>query len=164
MRKGCMKKISAKKRMMFVQNNDFNFLSYMVLLTLEKLSCTSEKKPLIDYRKIAFIANMIFWKNKTDWNKIYYESQISIKTLDMIIQSLDKKGVVSVKLNDKRKTVDVWISDRTLSKLFLDEAMFAYELMRLEEIRVLDNRLRTSKLSTFLDNQFSRYGVKIWEV
>lgn len=150
--------------MMFVQNNDFNFLSYMVLLTLEKLSCTSEKKSFIDYRKIAFIANMIFWKNKADWNKIYYESQISIKTLDMIIQTLEKKGVVSVKLNDKRKTVDVWISNRALSKLFVDEAMFAYELMRLEEIRVLDNRLRTSKLSTFLGNQFSQYGVKIWEV
>ncbi|MEZ8306897.1 hypothetical protein AB6D02_24205 [Vibrio splendidus] len=159
-----MKKISAKKRMMFVQNNDFNFLCYMVLLTLEKFSCSSEKKSFVDYRKIAFISNIVFWKNKTDWNKIYYESQISIKTLEMIIQSLENKGVINVKLNDKRKTVDIWIADRTLSKLFVNEAMFTHELEELEVIRKINNRLRTSTLSTFLDKQFSLHGVKVWEV
>lgn len=136
----------------------------MVLLTLEKFSCTSEKCLFVDYRKIAFISNIVFWKNKTDWNKIYYESQISVKTLDMIIQSLEKKGIINVKLNEKRKTVDIWIADRILSKLFADEAMFTHELEELEKIRKIDNRLRTSKLSTFLDKQFSPHGVKVWEV
>jgi len=159
-----MKKISAKKRMMFVQNNDFNFLCYMVLLTLEKFSCSSKKSLFVDYRKIAFISNIVFWKNKTDWDKIYYESQISIKTLDMIIQSLEKKGVINVKINEKRKTVDIWLADRTLSKIFVDDTMFAYELEELDKIKKIDNRLRTSKLSTFLDKQFSLHGVKVWEV
>lgn len=159
-----MKKISAKKRMMFVQNNDFNFLCYMVLLTLEKFACSSEKKSFIDYRKIAFISNIVFWKNKNDWNKIYYESQVSIKTLEMIIQALKKRGVINVKLNDEKKTMDIWIADRTLSKLFVDEAMFTHELDELEVIKNINNRLRTSTLSTFLNKQFSPHGVKVWEV
>ena len=159
-----MKKISAKKRMMFVQNNDFNFLCYMVLLTLEKFSCISEKSLFVDYRKIAFISNIVFWKNKNDWSQIYYESQISIKTLDVIIQSLEKKGIINVKLKEKRRTADIWIVDRTLSKLFFNESIFAHELEELETIKKIDNRLRTSKLSTFLDKQFSLHGVKVWEV
>lgn len=159
-----MKKISAKKRMMFVQNNDFNFLSYMVLLTLEKFSCICEASRFVDYRKIAFIANMVFWSNKSDWNKVYYESQITLKTLDMIIQSLKEKGIIKIQLNDTRKTVDIWVVERNLSKLFAKEAMFAHELEELEEIRRIDNRLRTSKLSTFLNKQFSPHGVKVWEV
>lgn len=159
-----MKKINAKKRMMFVQNNDLNFLCYMVLLTLEKLSCIDEQSSFVDYRKIAFISNLVFWKNNTDWNKIYYESHISIKTLDLIIESLVRKGIVNLNVNEKRKTVDIWIADRAISKLFFEEPAFADELKELESIRKIDNRIRTSKLSTFLDKQFSIHGVKVWEV
>lgn len=159
-----MKKISARKRMMFIQNDDFNFLCYMVLLILEKLSCTKEKFSFIDYRKIAFIANIVFYKNKTDWDEIYYDSQITLKTLEMVIQSLEKKGIINIMLNDTRKTIDIWLADRNLSKMFVKEQLFTYELEEIEKIRKIDNRLRTSKLSTFLDKQFSSHGVKVWEV
>lgn len=159
-----MKKISARKRMMFIQNDDFNFLCYMVLLILEKLSCTKEKFSFIDYRKIAFISNIAFYKNKTDWDEIYYDSQITLKTLEMVIQSLEKKGIINIMLNDTRKTIDIWLADRTLSKMFVKEQLFTYELEEIEKIRKIDNRLRTSKLSTFLDKQFSSHGVKVWEV
>ena len=150
--------------MMFIQNDDFNFICYMALLILEKLSCTKENFSFIDYRKIAFIANIVFYKNKTDWDEIYYDSQITLKTLEMVIQSLEKKGIINIMLNDTRKTIDIWLADRTLSKMFVKEQLFTYELEEIEKIRKIDNRLRTSKLSTFLDKQFSSHGVKVWEV
>lgn len=163
MRKGYMKKISAKKRMMFVQHNDFNFLSYVILLTLENLSCVNEKTAFIDYRKIAFISNILFSKVNRDWDKIYYDSQGTIKNIELIIQFLNRKGIIEIKVNSKRKTVDIWLLDRELSKMFANKPIFIDDIKEIEEIKKIDNRIRTSKLSTFLDKQFSPNGVKIWE-
>lgn len=163
MKQDYMKKISAKKRIMFVQHNDFNFLSYVILLTLEKLSCFNEKTAFIDYRKVAFISNILFYKVNKDWDKIYYDSQGTVKNIELIIQSLNKKGIIEIKLNSQRKTVDIWLLDRGLSKMFVNEPMFIDDLKEIEEIKKNDSRIRTSKLSTFLEKQFSPNGVKIWE-
>ena len=62
MKKGYMmikSRKSAKKRMMFIQREDYNFLTYNFLILLNELNCVSEDKRFNDFRKIAYLVEFI---------------------------------------------------------------------------------------------------------
>ncbi|PQJ46361.1 hypothetical protein BTN99_13620 [Vibrio campbellii] len=158
-----MNKAEAKKRMMFVQNDDYNFLSYITILILQYFSCTKKKTVFVDYRKIAFIANIIFYKNKDDWNQIYYSSQTTLKSLFSIIQLLEKKGILNLESNEKLKTIDLWLNKDSIGDTFSEGNLFKYELDEIKKIHSEISRTRTLKLKTFLDRVFEQHGVTVWE-
>ena len=158
-----MNKAEAKKRMMFVQNDDYNFLSYITILILQYFSCTKKKTVFVDYRKIAFIANIIFYKNKDDWNQIYYSSQTTLKSLFSIIQLLEKKGILNLESNEKLKTIDLWLNKYSIGDTFSEGNLFKYELDEIKKIHSDISRTRTLKLKTFLDRVFEQHGVTVWE-
>ncbi|EHU9473383.1 hypothetical protein KZY47_003305 [Vibrio vulnificus] len=158
-----MNKSEAKKRMMFVQNDDYNFLSYITILTLQYFSCTKKKQTFVDYRKIAFIANIIFYKNKDDWNQIYYSSQTTLKSLFSIIQLLEKKRILNLESNEKMKTIDLWLNKDSIGDTFSEGNLFKYELDEIKKIHSEISRTRTLKLKTFLDRVFEQHGVMVWE-
>jgi len=49
----------AKKRMMFIQGEDYNFLAYTLLIFLNEMGCHSEKTKFKDFRKIAYLIDFI---------------------------------------------------------------------------------------------------------
>ncbi|MGF1794277.1 hypothetical protein L4D21_27340, partial [Photobacterium profundum] len=119
-----MKKIDAKKRLMFVQNDDYNFLCYIIIVTLDYFKCFNKKSSFKDFRKIAFIANIIFCRNKKDWNSIYYKSQITVRTLSTLIQAMENKGIIELSMNDKNKTVDIWLKKNETTNSFIKDGDF----------------------------------------
>jgi len=158
-----MSKIQAKKRLLYVQNNDYNFLCYILILTLESFSCYSNKKSFKDFRKIAFIANIIFTKSKDDWNQIYYRSQHTIKPLTTLILMLEKNGVISLEQH-KGKTVNIWLNKDRLNKRFSELEMFSHEVSEINKLIEQEPRTNSLKLSSFLNRIFSDHGVEVWEV
>ena len=52
-------KTFAKKRMMFIQKEDYNFLTYNLLILLYSLNCISESKRFRDFRKVAYLVDFI---------------------------------------------------------------------------------------------------------
>jgi hypothetical protein len=164
MRKVYMKKINAKKRMMFVQNDDYNYLCYVVILTLGYFSCFDKKTSFKDYRKIAFISNIIFFRNKNDWNDIYYKSQITQCTLLNVIAVLDENNIIGVDKEEVNKKVNIWLKDGGLYKSLIQSGFFSYEQDELLKIKSEIKRFKSLTLKTFLDKKFLPHGVSVWEV
>ncbi len=51
--------IAAKKRIMFIHGEDFNYLAYHVIVLLDTLKCDSASRPFKDHRKLAFLMDLV---------------------------------------------------------------------------------------------------------
>lgn len=50
---------SIRKRLMYVTQEDFYFLTYCLLLILKQIGCTKEDKLFKDIRKLAFCVDLV---------------------------------------------------------------------------------------------------------
>ena len=160
----------AKKRMMFIQNEDYNFLTYNLLLLLNELDCTSELKKFNDFRRIAylieFISNDINIEDysEIELSNIYIRSQLKKKLLSHLIITLKHKKYLGIFLNETHKTLDIWIYKENIPSDFFDKKYFDKEIKNIKNIKKYAKIRINQKLKSLVDNLYTDRGVQTWEV
>lgn len=171
MKKAFMKtKNSAKKRMMFIQKEDYNFLVYNTLLILDALKCTNESNQFIDFRKIAYLVDIVSSsKNLEEFTQselagIYSKAQLKKKLLSHILIVLKNKNMLGVTLNRTRQTFDIWIEKENIPIDFFDEKLFQKERQNILEVKNTVRAVHSSTIKTMVDKLFTSKNIMTWEI
>lgn len=164
-------KNAAKKRLMFIQKEDYNFLAYNTIILLDELGCTSESKKFRDFRKIAYLIDFINEggnpKNfdQQQLAKIYSRAQIKKKLLHHLLIVLKNKKIISVSANATSTTIDLWLNKDMIPLDFLDFTFFKNEIANIIELKTaLGGALKTLTIKTLADKIFTQNNVLTWEV
>ena len=161
---------SAKKRMMFIQREDYNFLTYNFLILLNELNCVSEDKKFNDFRKIAylieFISNDIAIEDYTEieLSNIYLRAQLKKKLLSHLIIVLKNKQYLEMSLNPTHRTLDVWINKEKIPNDFFNSEYFFQEILNIQKLKKFAKISSNQKLKTMIDNLYTNRGVLTWEI
>ncbi len=161
---------SAKKRMMFIQREDYNFLTYNFLILLNELNCVNEDKRFNDFRKIAylieFISNDIDIEKYTEieLSNIYLRAQLKKKLLSHLIITLKNKQYLGISLNTTHRTLDVWINKEKIPDDFFNSKYFFQEISNIQKLKKFVRVSSKQKLKTMIDNLYTNRGVLTWEV
>ena len=162
---------SAKKRLMFIQKEDYNFLSYTLMILLSTLDCTSDKKLFKDFRKIAYLVDFINQGGNVDtYSKdqlrlIYAKAQIKKQLLHHLLHILSKKAYIGVYRNTTHKSFDLWLKTDNLPIDFLDKSLFENEMKNVILIKEqLGNKsLKTITIKDLTDLFFKNKDIITWE-
>jgi hypothetical protein len=164
-------KYFAKKRMMFIQREDYNFLAYNLLLVLYVLDCTDEKKRFKDFRKIAYIIDFI--SNGADTRtysnlelaQTYVNAQlIKMKLLSHLLIVLKNRKFIDVSMNDTHKTFDIWLNISNIPNNFFDIEYFGAEIKNINEIKSKIRSFRGSTIKSVVDEFYTNKGVLTWVI
>lgn len=164
------KKHLAKKRLMFIQKEDYNFLTYNFLILLNELNCTSENKKFNDFRKIAYLVEFISSNIKledykqTELSNIYLRAQLKKKLLSHLILTLKNKEYLNVSLNTTHRTLDLWLNKEKIPSDFFDKDFFKHEILNIQRLKKIAKIAPKQKLKTLIDNLYTNRGVLTWEV
>lgn len=156
--------------MMFIQGEDYNFLTYNFLILLNELNCVSEDKKFNDFRKIAylieFISNNITIEDYTEieLSNIYLRAQLKKKLLSHLIIVLKNKQYLEMSLNPTHRTLDVWINKEKIPNDFFNSEYFSQEILNIQKLKKFAKISSNQKLKTMIDNLYTNRGVLTWEI
>ncbi len=160
----------AKKRLMFIQKEDYNFLTYNFLILMKELDCINYQKRFTDFRRIAylieFISNNIEFNtySKIELSNIYLRAQLKKKLLSHLMITLKNKCYLEISLNPTHRTLDVWINIENIPLDFFDNKYFENEIKNISKIRKIASITPKQKLKTMIDKLYTTRGVSTWEI
>ena len=160
----------ARKRIMFIQKEDYNYLIYNLLLVLNYLECTEESKAFKDFRRIAYILDFLgSTKSMNEYTQeelgnIYIKAQLKKKLLSHVLIILKNKGYIEISPNSRNSIFDIWINKHNIPNNFWNDELFKIELCRLNEIKKILTRFRVGTIKTLAERMFKNKNVIIWEV
>lgn len=163
-------KHEAKKRIMFIQKEDYNFLTYNFLLILKYLDANSKESKFQDFRKISYLVQFISTNtnfneyDKHELSQIYSKSHLKKQLLSHLILILKNKNYIGVDVNYYRNSLDVWIIEDNIPKDFFDKKLFKKEIENIKLLKSQLPRLKTLTLKTVVDNIFTKNQVITWEI
>ncbi|MFT6834271.1 MAG: hypothetical protein ACJA0H_000299 [Francisellaceae bacterium] len=171
MKRGYMKlKADAKKRLMFIQAEDYNYLCYNLLIILDYYKCYSEDKPFKDFRKIAYLVDFISNNKKislydaNDLTEVYSHAQLKKKLISHLLIILKNMGFVEISINTTHRTFNVWLNQSKELNSFIKNEMFFDEYERVELLNKQVPSIRTATIKTMVEKIFSNKGVITWEI
>jgi hypothetical protein len=163
-------KSEAKKRIMFIQKEDYNFLTYNLLLVLYVLKCESQESMFKDFRKIAYLIEIISTQRQIDsyttneLSIIYTRAQLKKKLISHLLIVLKNRKFIGVALNKPQRSFDLWLITENIPTEFLSNSLFSIETENIQQIRRNNSYLRTMTIKNFVDNLFTKKGVVTWEI
>lgn len=163
-------KQEAKKRIMFIQKEDYNFLTYNLLLILKYLGANSKESKFQDYRKIAYLIQFISTNsNFNEYTKeelviIYSKGHLKKQLLSHLILILKNKNFIGVDVNHSRNSLDIWLIEENIPNIFFDRNIFIKEIENIKNIKSELPRLKILTLKNVVDTIFTNNKVITWEV
>ncbi|MDR4998978.1 hypothetical protein [Brevibacillus parabrevis] len=176
-------KLNVKKRLMFNKEEDYYFITYNVLVFLNTLGCTSEKKKFTDYTKLAYIIpfvsnnglldivvkyNLLQRQPSKEETEIlrdtYIKSRLRLKLLTSIFFALEHNQIIGLKKNDRRSCIDIWINKDKIPKMFLHASIFKIEKENSLRIKNEIQYLTSLSVKKLLESLYTSKGVRVWEV
>lgn len=160
----------AKKRIMFIQKEDYNFLAYNLLVLLNEMDCVSEAKKFRDFRRIAYLIEFIsgsadIENYKTyELSNIYLRAQLKKKLLSHLLITLKNKGYIDISLNTTHRTLDVWINKQNIPNNFFDNEYFKREISNIKKIKSFSNITKAQQLKNLVNDLYTNKGVLTWEI
>ena len=165
-----------KKRLFFVQEDDYNYLALNVLLILFLFERKSEEKVFTDHRKLSYIIDFcsderllnILDRTKERegvvedielLSRAYSNSIYRIKTINQLIHFLIQSDIIGVK-SRKNEELNIWLKTDNLPEGFLDKGNFIEERKNIKELKSLIKQLTKIKLETLLKTVYYNRGVK----
>ncbi len=155
---------------MFIQKEDYNFLVYNIILILDTLECTNESKQFIDFRKVAYLVDMI--SSSKDLNEftqnelasIYSKAQLKKKLLSHVLIVLKNKNMLGVSLNRTRQTFDVWLKKDNIPDEFFNVELFEKEKENILQVKNNVRALNSSTIKTMVEKLFTSKNIMTWEI
>jgi len=160
----------AKKRIMFIQKEDYNFLTYNLLILLYVLDCSNESKRFRDFRKIAYLIEFINSGaniekySKFELANIYSKSQLKKQLLSHLLLVLKNHNFIDISINKLHNSFDVWLKKDNIPADFFNLELFKSELNNIEELKQRVNSLKTITAKTLVNDIFSSHNIITWEI
>jgi hypothetical protein len=166
-----------KKRMMFILEEDYYFITIKLLSILKALEC--DKKYFADFRKLGLIFELI--KNKKNLSlfnrlicgsnpnvldaeeavKIFCDSKLDIAVIKRVLFFLEKQQILELKKNNKTGNIDVLLKNDRINKL-LEQEILKEDFQRANQLRKTIRGLRSLKLETLQSKVFGYSEVTKW--
>ena len=119
---------SEKKRLMYIQSEDFYFLTYNTVILLYTLDCINGVRYMKDYRKISFLMDFIsnpyytsFLDRETlsnsdirELTRLYSNGILRLKDINKLFYTLDSQKIITL---NKKKGTDVFNISLNVSNL-----------------------------------------------
>ncbi|MCX8532165.1 hypothetical protein [Chryseobacterium luquanense] len=166
-----MNRNAAKRSLMFIQKEDYNFLAYSTIILLNSLECNCETKRFKDFRKIAYLVDFVNeGGNPSEFSEqqlveIYQKAQIKKKLLHHLLIVLKNKNFIDVTINSSSKTIDLWLNKESIPKEFFNKEIFGKEI---ENVKMLKDNytasLRRLTIKTLVEKIFNNNNILTWEV
>jgi len=160
----------AKKRLMFIQKEDYNFLTYNLLLLLKILGANSRESRFQDYKKIAYLIHFISTDYKfTEFDRkelaiIYSRSHLKKQLLSHLVLILKNKKFIEVELNYVRNSLDIWVVEENIPENFFSKDLFQNEINNIKNLKSEIPRLKILTLKSVVEKVFTNNKVITWEV
>lgn len=160
----------AKKRMMFIQKEDYNFLTYNLMIFLYTLGCTSESKKFRDFRKIAYLVDFInSGGNLLEYSQnelaiIYSKAQLKKQLISHLLVILKNHDFVGVAINTTYNSFDVWLNVEKIPSDFFDKEYFKNEIYNINILKQNASSLKTVPIKKLVDKLFTSNNVITWEI
>lgn len=162
---------SAKKRLMFIQKEDYNYLAYSTIILLKVLDCTNEEKRFRDFRKIAYLVDFVNEGGEPSLFEeqrladIYNKAQIKKKLLHHLIIVLKNRELISVSVNKSSQTIDLWLNKELIPGEFFDIEIFGNEIANVTELkRVMTLKVRSMPIKSLVKKIFDDNNILTWGV
>jgi len=171
--------MDSKKRMMFVLDDDYYFITIKLLIVLIQLDCY--KKQFVDYKKLAFIIAFmkenkdlyLFNKSISEYNNldilekerlvnIYYRGNMDQPIIKRILFFLQKKELIKLQKNPKYGSVDVSLIKNKNAYEILSSVEMVNDIEKIQCILKSFNRVKTIKYDTFIERIFGSSEVSKW--
>lgn len=170
---------SAKKRIMFAPMDDFYFLTYAILVTLDALGC-KKGRFLKDYRKLGFLIEFTTDErllrileqpiekilNRLDKEHLFksYTNGLSRRSEVLkILFRLEKSKLVTLRNGGTNSLVDISLSSEVPISFFNKE-IFSQEYLNASRLSLNVKQLSRLTLETTLEKFYRIRGVKIWDI
>lgn len=167
-----------KKRLMYIQSEDFYFLTYNTVILLNTLNCIEGNRYLKDYRKISFLIDFIsnpyyasFLKgkilnesDKRELTKLYSNGFIRQKEINKLFYTLDNRGLIHLTRKENSDILDVTLNKSKFPAEFFDGELFEVEIQNSMLVKNHISRLSSITLDTLKKKVFMDKGVKVWQL
>ena len=160
----------AKKRMMFIQKEDYNFLTYNLLLLLFSLKCTSESSRFRDFRKVAYLVDFINSGaniekySQNELANIYSKAQLKRQLISHLLIVLKNHDFLGVSINTTHKSFDIWLNIENIPKDFFNKEIFEREINNINTLKKYAHSLKTVPVKKLVDEIFTSNNVLTWEI
>ena len=165
-----MNRNDAKKRLMFIHREDYNFLAYSLIILLKSLNCVKENKQFRDFRKIAYLIDFINNDgeisnySESELAIIYSRSQIKKQLLHHLLIILRNKDYIGISRNDTHKSFNLWLKEENLPEGFIDKVYFAHQFDNIQALKKLVRSLITVSMKDLTTTVFKDNNVLTWEI
>lgn len=156
--------------MMFIQKEDYNFLTYNLLILLYTLKCTSPDKKFKDFRKVAYLIEFInsggdvTQYTRDELASIYSKSQLKKQLISHLLVVLRNHNYIGVSINTVNKSFDIWLNMEAIPTDFFDKKMFKKEIENINLIKKQAVFLNRLTVKTLVDKLFTSNNILTWEV
>lgn len=171
--------MDSKKRMMFILEEDYYFITIKLLSILKALDC--DKKPFEDYRKLGIILEFvkseenftflqkiinhsqqnIFDNEKTI--RLFCDSRLNVSVIKRVLFFLEKQKMVEMTRSIKNSNIDVALKETMDFNNLIEMGILDEDLNRCLSVRKLIPRIRSLKLETLQKKVFGYDEVSKWE-
>lgn len=171
--------MDSKKRLMFILEDDYYYITLKVLAILKALDC--EKKPFEDYRKLGIIFEFI----KSKPNLLFLEKILTKPQLDVfdneraisiscnakmnmavikrVLFFLEKQNMINMKKSIKNDYIDILLLDTPQLSDLMKENVLSQDLEKVALIKSNIPRVRSLKIETLRKKIFGTSEVASWE-
>lgn len=160
-----------KKRMMFVLDEDYYFITIKIISILKYMNCIKSK--IVDYRKIAYIIAFISDENNlkllsnsiNDFNtlsiierekliSIYCKGNIDQPIVKRVLFFLEKRNIVCMNKNNKYGCIDVGLVKNNDLDVLFEDRVFKEDMERIKFFYSKYSRVKSVKYDTFMNKVF----------
>lgn len=175
------KDMNIKKRMMFIMDEDYYFLTYNVIFILDIFNCYSKKRKFLDYRKLSYLISFLksqnnleiylnLFKDDFDISISKYEKLLNIYTkseyvdpqIRKLLFSLERNNIVELIKDEKYGSLSLFLNKNSKVESILSSKIFSEEKSRVELMKNTYPRIWYIKFDTFLSKVFQKNGVATW--
>ena len=171
--------MNSKKRMMFILEEDYYFITIKLLSILKALDC--DIKPFEDYRKLGIIFEFVKSQENTEFLeklinqkednsfdneksiKIFCDSKLNVSVIKRVLFFLEKQDMIEMRKNPKNSNIDILLKINDKLRSLIETGLLEEDISRCLTIKKLLPRIRSLKLSTLQEKVFGYNEVTKWE-
>jgi hypothetical protein len=168
-----------KRRLNYITEEDFYFLTYEILIALHSLSA-STGAAFKDHRKLAYLIHLISDErvigilernqgrpiissvDKELLFSSFTKGEMHKREVYKLLLALHKKGFVEIVRGAQAEVFDVILKRQALPKGFLAGDVFFSDRKSAGRLKLVIQRISSLTLETFLTRIYKDYGLNVW--
>jgi len=177
------RKLTAKRRIMFLTGEDYYYLTYTLLLLLDSLDAKDEARAFYDHRKLAFLGDLISNGYLTQsliqseessraaadsdsamLSTIYSRGLSRLPSFQRLIHALTQKQLIRTTPSQEFGAWDIWLNTPAIPTDYINSDVFRTERKNIGLLRKLFPQIRKMQLEPMFERLFRERGVMAWRI